>query len=217
MFEAVSLETVHQGSYWPLRGAARPWGELAFPWGRCGGRASPIHWRLSGGSMSALLGAQFIPNEIQPDPVLENCRALIKQIMPRCVRKSLLSMSHRRQSFFFILSVPLLLSKHPCHARESEPPIIIDGAASANPSPWEQVYSRPTVGLSVRGHRQRAQGRRKRLPATTCQRSGRASFYGARSQLGREAATPIRAPSMPAFSVASRSSNLECPPTSPSP
>src|SRR6516225_9292801 len=28
-------------------------------------------------------------------------------------------MSHRRQSFCFILSLPLLLSKGPCHARES--------------------------------------------------------------------------------------------------
>jgi hypothetical protein len=45
-------------------------------------------------------------------------------------------------------------------------------------------YSRPTVGLSVREHQQRAQGRRKRLPATTCQRSGRASCYGVRSQFG---------------------------------
>src|SRR6516162_1088273 len=29
-------------------------------------------------------------------------------------------MSHRRQSFCFILSVPLLLSKGPCHARETD-------------------------------------------------------------------------------------------------
>src|SRR5262249_691457 len=36
-----------------------------------------------------------------------------------CLRKSPWSMSHRRQSFCFILSVPLLLSKGPCHARES--------------------------------------------------------------------------------------------------
>src|SRR6266404_2580413 len=36
-----------------------------------------------------------------------------------CLRKSPSSMSHRGQSFFFILSVPLLLSKSPHHARES--------------------------------------------------------------------------------------------------
>src|SRR5215471_2877351 len=39
--------------------------------------------------------------------------------MPGCLRKSPSSMSHRRQSFFFILSVPLLLSKGPCHARKA--------------------------------------------------------------------------------------------------
>src|SRR5262249_53222446 len=36
-----------------------------------------------------------------------------------CLRKGAWSVSHRRQSFCFILSVPLLLSKGPCHARES--------------------------------------------------------------------------------------------------
>jgi hypothetical protein len=98
-------------------------------------------------------------------------------------------MSHRRLSFSCILSLPLLLSKSAHQARESEgrrrsPPSITNGAAPANPSPREQVYSRPAVGLSVREHRQRAQGRRKGLPATTCQRNARASCYGVRSQFG---------------------------------
>jgi hypothetical protein len=51
-------------------------------------------------------------------------------------------MSHRRESFYFILSVPLLLSKAPCHAHESagrrrsSPSIIggVDDPAPANPS-----------------------------------------------------------------------------------
>src|SRR6516165_5457083 len=98
-------------------------------------------------------------------------------------------MRHRRQSFSLILSVPLPLSKSPCHARESvgrrrSPSIITNGAAPANPSLREQAYSRPAVGFSVRGHRPRAQGRRKSLPATTCQRNARASCYGVRSQFG---------------------------------
>src|SRR5262249_50521730 len=98
-------------------------------------------------------------------------------------------MSHRRQSFCLILSVSLLLSRRPDHARESVgrriSPSIIGGAkgsAPANPPPREQVRSRPTVDVSVQGPRQRAQGRRERMPATTCQRSARASCYGVRSQ-----------------------------------
>src|SRR6266566_5622384 len=97
--------------------------------------------------------------------------------MPGCPRKSPSSMSHRRESFFFILSVPLLLSKSPCHARKSvgrrrsSPSIIAgaDGPAPANPSP-------------CRGHRQRAQARRECLPATACQRSARVPCDGVRSQ-----------------------------------
>jgi hypothetical protein len=83
-----------------------------------------------------------------------------------------------------------------------------DGSAPANPSPREQVRSRPTVGF-VRGHRQRTQGRCKDLPAiTTRQRSARASCYAVRSQIW--AARPrhlFSAASMPAFSVASRPPN----------
>jgi hypothetical protein len=45
-----------------------------------------------------------------------------------------------------------------------------DGSAPSNPSPRKQVWSRPTVGLSVRVHRRRAQARHKSLPATTRQR-----------------------------------------------
>src|SRR5215472_232954 len=39
--------------------------------------------------------------------------------MPGFLRKCPWSMSHRRKSFCFILSLPLLLSKSPHHARES--------------------------------------------------------------------------------------------------
>jgi hypothetical protein len=87
------------------------------------------------------------------------------------LRKSPSSMSHRWQRFCCILSLPLLLSKSPHRARGSvtrrRSPSInggADGPAPANPSRREQ-----TVGLFVRGHRQRAQGRRKSLPAPTCQ------------------------------------------------
>ena len=104
-------------------------------------------------------------------------------------------MSHRRQSFCFVLSAPLLLSTGPDHAHETvrrrPPSIITNGAALANPSPREQV-SRPAVGLSVRGHRQRAQGRRKDLPATTCQRSARASYTEFVRNFSREGSTPIQ-------------------------
>jgi hypothetical protein len=41
-----------------------------------------------------------------------------------------------------------------------------DGPAPANPSPREQVCSRPTVGLFVPEYWQRTQGRRKSLPAS---------------------------------------------------
>src|SRR5262249_13652359 len=63
--------------------------------------------------------------------------------------------------------------------------------------------------FSVRGDGQHAQGRRKSLPATTCQRSTPASCYGVRSRFGpRGRDTYSVAASMPAFSVASRPSNL---------
>jgi hypothetical protein len=83
--------------------------------------------------------------------------------MPACLRKSPSSMSRRPQSFCCILSMPLLLWKSPHHA----PPIITNGAAPANPIPQrDQVCSRPAVGLSVRGHRQRARGGRRRPDAS---------------------------------------------------
>jgi len=62
-------------------------------------------------------------------------------------------MSHPRQSFYFILSLPLLLSKGPHHARESvgrrksSQLSVALTAPPANPSPREQVCSRPTVGF----------------------------------------------------------------------
>src|SRR5215813_5391110 len=99
-------------------------------------------------------------------------------------------MSHRRQSFCLILSVSLLLSRRPHHARESvgrrKSPSIIGGAngsaPAATPSPREQYVLDRLSTFSVQGPRQRVQGRRERLPATTCQRSARASCYGVRSQ-----------------------------------
>src|SRR5262249_23285555 len=73
--------------------------------------------------------------------------------MPGFLRKSPWSMSHPRQSFYFILSLPLLLSKGPHHARESvgrrksSQLSVALTAPPANPSPREQVCSRPTVGF----------------------------------------------------------------------
>src|SRR5215813_4788163 len=99
-------------------------------------------------------------------------------------------MSHRRQSFCLILSVSLLLSRRPDHARESvgrrKSPSIIGGAngsaPAATPSPREQYVLDRLSTFSVQEPRQRAQGSRECLPATTCQRSARASCYGVRSQ-----------------------------------
>jgi hypothetical protein len=65
-------------------------------------------------------------------------------------------MSYRRQSFFFILSLPLLLSKNPHHARESvgrqKSFSIIGGAddpAPANLSPCEDIGSVLEGGVKV--------------------------------------------------------------------
>jgi hypothetical protein len=60
-----------------------------------------------------------VPKKFEAEAALANCRALINQIMPGFLRKSSSSMSHRRQSFCFILSLPLLLSQSPHHGRES--------------------------------------------------------------------------------------------------
>src|SRR5262249_5620384 len=75
---------------------------------------------------------------------------------------------------FFILSVPLLLSKSPHHARESvgrRSSPSITGATDRPASASSSLFS-------VRGPRQRAQGRRESLQATPRQRSARASSYG---------------------------------------
>src|SRR6516164_1846743 len=56
------------------------------------------------------------------------------------------------------------------------------GSAPASSSPWASVCCRRTVDISVQRPQRRAQGRRKGLPATTCQRTARASCYGVRSQ-----------------------------------
>jgi hypothetical protein len=70
--------------------------------------------------------------------VLEDCRAL-KSLSLYPLNSP--SMCHWRQSFCFVLSVPIQLSKRPCRARESvwtrrSSPAIIggaDGCAPANP------------------------------------------------------------------------------------
>src|SRR6266403_4535798 len=49
-------------------------------------------------------------------------------------------MSHRRQSFYYILSLQLLLSK-----RRRSPPLFTNGAALRTPSPREQVGCQPKV------------------------------------------------------------------------
>src|SRR5262245_59532551 len=77
--------------------------------------------------------------------------------MPGYLQKSRSLMSHRRRSSCFILSLPLLLSKSPHHARENV------GRQRSLSMITDEVAS---VGLSVRGRRQRAQARRERLPAT---------------------------------------------------
>src|SRR6516162_9532120 len=45
------------------------------------------------------------------------------------------------------------------------------GSAPASSSPWASVCCRRTVDISVQRPQRRAQGRRKGLPATTCQRT----------------------------------------------
>src|SRR4051794_9108175 len=51
-------------------------------------------------------------------------------------------MSHRRQSFYYILSLQLLLSK-----RRRSPPLFTNGAALRTPSPREQVGCQPKLFL----------------------------------------------------------------------
>src|SRR5260370_9584062 len=100
-----------------------------------------------------------------------------------CLRKNPSSMSHRRQSFFFFLSVPLLPSKNPCHARESKSRCHARESVGRRRSPSiTGATDRPAPAssslFSVRGPRQRAQGRREGLQVTSRQRSARASSYG---------------------------------------
>src|ERR1700757_4815095 len=83
-------------------------------------------------------------------------------------------MPHRQQNFSCILILPLLLSKSPHHSRESvesrsSPSITV---STDRPAPASSSL------FSVRGPRQRAQGRRESLQATPRQRSARASSYG---------------------------------------
>jgi hypothetical protein len=53
----------------------------------------------------------IVSKEIAAGAVLENCRALIDQIIAGFLRRSPSALYHRQQSFCFILSLPLLLSK----------------------------------------------------------------------------------------------------------
>src|SRR5215467_7056630 len=115
---------------------------------------------------------------------LANCRALINQIdagLP--AEKLFLNISSAAELLFYLEFAASALKK-PHHAHESvggrsSLSILTDGAGPTNFSPREQVCSR-TVGFAVQGHRQRAQGRHKSLPAITCQRSARACCYGVR-------------------------------------
>jgi hypothetical protein len=145
-----------------------------------------------------------VPKEIQAKAVLGKCRMLINQINAGLTQEEPSSMSHRWQSFYCILSLPLLLSKSPStnphRARESatrrRSPSINGGAerpASATPLLGEQRCSRPTVGFPVRGYRQRAEGRRKTLPTNPGQRTP-APCYGVEYALNfvREDATPLQ-------------------------
>jgi hypothetical protein len=68
------------------------------------------------------------------------------------------------QRFCFILRVPLLLSKVRVtlarawgnEDRRRQLSVALTTPLPVIPSPQEQVCSQPTVGFSVRGHRQRA-------------------------------------------------------------
>src|SRR5262245_26680477 len=61
--------------------------------------------------------------------------------MPGFLRKSPWSMSHRRQSFCFTLSLPLLLSKSPHHARKS----VVHARDLSSPHNLSQVYKGITL------------------------------------------------------------------------
>ena len=82
-------------------------------------------------------------NTIEAEATLENCRALINQIIAGLsAEEPFVNVSSAAELLFYLMSVPLLLSKGPCHARKSvgrrrsSPSIIpvADGPASANPS-----------------------------------------------------------------------------------
>ena len=80
--------------------------------------------------------------ETDVEAALANCRALINQINAGLSAEEPFVDVSSATELFFILSVPLLLSKGPCHARESvrrqrSPSIIggADGPAPASPSP----------------------------------------------------------------------------------
>jgi hypothetical protein len=87
-------------------------------------------------------GDAIVLKEIDIEATLEDCRALINQINAGLSAEEPFVDVSSAKSFCFVLSVPLLLSKGPCHARESggkrrSSPIIAgaEGPAPASPSP----------------------------------------------------------------------------------
>src|SRR5262245_22252502 len=108
-------------------------------------------------------------------------------------------MSHRRQSFSCILSLPLMLSKGPCHARETD-------------------ENRPQLSPALTAPRLRALHRAEDIGSAlkggvnVCQRQLANEVLGSLvtefvRNFRREDATPCQRAPMPPFSVASRPSN----------
>jgi hypothetical protein len=75
--------------------------------------------QLSQAHGEACLGSPIVPKGIEAGRTRKLSCAHKSKSMLGGLRKSPSSMSHRRKSFCFILSLPLLLSKSPRHARES--------------------------------------------------------------------------------------------------
>ncbi len=117
----------------------------------------------------------MVPKKIEAEAVLENCRALINRIgaglsVGRALRECLMG----GRASVCTLSLPLRHSRRPHHAPESvgrrkSPSIITDA-----PARLRTLHRAEDIGSVL--------GRRKSLPATTCQRSARASFCADRSQ-----------------------------------
>jgi hypothetical protein len=127
--------------------------------------------------------------EIEAEAALEKCRALIDQINAGLSEEEpFVDVLSSTELLLYLDFAASALKKAALSSREHEETKIEPNyhwqCGICEPTPREQLCSRPTVGLSARGHRQRARGRRKSLPATACQRSSRTFSYGFRFQFG---------------------------------